>query len=150
MIYDKIENMPLYFDNLKGFEKVYEVTKEYQKNPFESGRIDIDGDNAWCNVNTYNLEAGKEIKYESHKKYADVQVMIDGEEYIGWAPKDECKITEDFKDGSDIAFMTAQNGQNILLRKGYFTVFFPGDAHAPCIKSENSDFANKLVFKIKL
>ena len=63
---------------------------------------------------------------------------------------DECNITEDFKEGCDIAFMDAPNGQFLALKKGYFMVFFPQDAHAPCRKSENSDFAHKLVFKIKL
>ena len=50
MIYDKVENMSLYFTQLKGFEKVEEAYKEFCKAPFENGKIEIDGENAWCNV----------------------------------------------------------------------------------------------------
>ncbi len=150
MIYDKVENMGLYFNSLKGFEKVEQVYKDFCKSPFAEGRIDVDGDNLWCNVASYKVESDTPVKYESHKEYADVQVMFDGAECFGWANFNECNITEDFKEGCDIAFMDADNGQLLELRKGYFAVFFPGDAHAPCRKSDKSDFAHKLVFKVKL
>lgn len=150
MIYDKIENLSVYFDENSKFAKVEPTLKEFLKAPFDSGKIEIDGDNMWCNVSKYDIADGTPIKYESHKEYADVQIMVDGEENIGWANFNECNITEDFKEGSDIAFMDAPNGQLFALRKGYFMVFFPEDAHAPCRKSENADFAHKLVFKVKL
>lgn len=150
MIYDKIENLSVYFDSNSKFARVESVLAEFLKNPFDSGKIEIDGDNMWCNVAKYNVGDGTPIKYEAHKEYADVQIMVDGEENIGWASFNECTITEDFKEGCDIAFMDAPNGQLFALRKGYFMVFFPDDAHAPCRKSENADFAHKLVFKVKL
>ena len=150
MIYDKVENMSLYFDKLHGFEKIEKAYNDFIAAPFEDGRIDIDGDNLWCNVASYTVNPDNPLKYEAHKEYADVQVMVDGEEIFGWANIKECNVTEDFKEGSDIAFMDAPTGQFFELRKGYFAVFFPEDAHAPCRKSENSDTAHKLVFKVKL
>ena len=150
MIYDKVENMGLYFNSIKGFKAVEGVYKDFCANPFPSGRIDIDGDNMWCNVASYTVDADNPLKYEAHKAYADVQVMFDGEEIFGWANTNECNITQDFKDGDDIAFMDAPEGQFFRLKKGYFAVFFPEDAHAPCRKSEFSDTAHKLVFKVKL
>ncbi len=150
MIYDKIENLSIYFKDSEIFGAVEPSLKEFLKSPFDSGKIEIDGDNMWCNVAKYEVKADTPLKYEAHKAYADVQVMVDGEESFGWANINECVITEDFKDGNDIAFMDAPNGQFFALRKGYFAVFFPEDAHAPCRKSDNSDFAHKLVFKVKL
>ena len=150
MIYDKVENMSLYFDRLKGFEKIEKAYNEFINNPIKEGRIDIDGDNLWCNVASYTVNPDNPLKYEAHREYADVQVMVDGEEVFGWANTKECNVTEDFKEGCDIAFMDAPNGQFFELRKGYFAVFFPEDAHAPCRKSENADTAHKLVYKVKL
>ena len=150
MIYDKVENMSIYFDKLPGFEKVESEYKKFIEAPFKEGRIDIDGDNLWCNVASYTVDPANPLKYEAHREYADVQVMVDGEEVFGWANTKECNVTEDFKEGCDIAFMDAPNGQFFQLRKGYFAVFFPEDAHAPCRKSENSETAHKLVFKVKL
>ena len=150
MIYDKVENMSLYFDKLPGFEKIEKAYNEFISNPIKEGRIDIDGDNLFCNVASYTVNPDNPLKYEAHREYADVQVMVDGEEVFGWANTKECVVTEDFKDGCDIAFMDAPNGQFFELRKGYFAVFFPEDAHAPCRKSKNSDTAHKLVYKVKL
>ncbi len=150
MIYDKIENLSVYFGEDSKFAKVEPELKKFLDNPFNEGKIEIDGDNMWCNVAHYTVNPDNPLKYEAHREYADVQIMVDGEENIGWANTKECNITEDFKEGCDIAFMDAPNGQMFALRKGYFMVFFPEDAHAPCRKSENSDFAHKLVFKVKL
>ncbi len=150
MIYDKIENMGRYFNGDDKFAAVEPALKAFLKSPFDSGKIEIDGDNMWCNVAKYDVKADSPLKYEAHRVYADVQIMVDGEELFGWANINECEITEDFKDGNDIAFMQARDGQFFALKKGYFAVFFPEDAHAPCRKSENADFAHKLVFKVKL
>lgn len=150
MIFDKVENMSLYFDKLPGFEKIEEAYKAFCAAPIDSGRIDIDGDNLWCNVASYTVDPTAPLKYEAHKAYADVQLMFEGAEKFGWANINECNITEDFKDGNDIAFMNSENGQFFELKKGYFAVFFPEDAHAPCRKSELSDTAHKLVYKVKI
>lgn len=150
MIFDKVENMGLYFSKLPGFEKIEEAYEDFCKNPIENGRIDIDSDNLWCNVATYTVDPDNPLKYEAHKEYADVQLMHSGAEKFGWANINECDITEDFKDGCDIAFMTSENGQFFELKKGYFAVFFPEDAHAPCRKSSASDTAHKLVYKVKI
>ncbi len=150
MIYDKVENMGLYFDKLPGFEKIEKAFNDFIASPFGDGRIEIDGDNLFCNVASYTVNPDNPLKYEAHKEYADVQVMVDGAENFGWANIKECNITEDFKDGCDIAFMDAPDGQFFALKKGYFAVFFPEDAHAPCRKNETSDTAHKLVFKVKL
>lgn len=150
MIYDKVENMGIYFDKLPQFKSVEAEYKKFCAAPFKEGRIDIDADNLWCNVATYEVNPDNPLKYEAHKEYADVQVMFDGAENIGWANIKDCTVTEDFKEGCDIAFMDAPEGQFFRLDKGYFAVFFPEDAHAPCRKSDKSDFAHKLVFKVKL
>ncbi len=150
MIYDRIENLSLYFGGKDRFCEIEGVLKEFLNAPFDSGRIDVDGDNVWCNVASYTVEAKDEVKYEAHRKYADVQIMVEGEEIIGYSNINDCTITEDFKPDNDIAFMTSDKGVMIPLRKGYFMALYPEDAHAPCLKSENSDFAQKLVFKVKI
>ena len=76
MIYDKVENMSLYFSKLHGFEQVEKAYKDFCLKPFAEGRIDIDGDNLWCNVASYTVNPDNPLKYEAHKAYADVQVMF--------------------------------------------------------------------------
>ena len=40
MIYDKVENMGLYFNKLTGFEKVEEEYNKFCQSPIKEGRID--------------------------------------------------------------------------------------------------------------
>ena len=150
MILDTVENMSLYFDRLPGFERVEKAYKEYAANPFENGKITVEENVLWCNVSTYGTKKDSPLKYESHRKYADVQLMFEGEEMIGWAPFKECSITEDFTPDGDIAFMTHGDNLPVVLKKGYFAVFFPEDAHAPCQQSGDCKKVTKLVFKVKL
>ena len=56
MIYDKIENLSVYFDENSKFAKVEPALKEFLKAPFDSGKIEIDGENMWCNVAKYNVD----------------------------------------------------------------------------------------------
>ncbi len=150
MIFDTVENMHLYLHKIPKFEKITAAYKEYSISPFTEGKLIIDPELLWANVSKYKTKPKDECKYESHREFCDVQIMFDGEESFGWAPVSECTVTEDFKKGGDIAFYDAPTGQIFTLKKGYFAIFFPGDAHAPCIKSPGSDSAHKLVFKVKL
>lgn len=148
MIFDKVENMPFYFDGDEDFKKVLKAYNDFSQAPFESGRIDITPEKSWCNVSKYEAKACDSLKLEAHKKFIDVQLMFDGGEKIGWAPVSECTVTQSYDENGDIAFMTSDDAQFIELKKGYFAVFFPQDAHAPCLADSKNTFSHKLVFKV--
>lgn len=150
MIYDKVENLEFYFCGNEKLKKLVDAYNEFKKSPFDGGRIDIDSDISWCNVAKYETKSAEGAKLEAHRQYLDVQLMFDGGEKIGWAPISECTVTQPFEDGGDIAFMTSERTQFINLEKGYFAVFFPQDAHMPCIADGVNKTAHKLVFKCRL
>ncbi|RKX72847.1 MAG: DUF386 domain-containing protein, partial [Spirochaetes bacterium] len=66
----------------------------------------------------------------AHDKYIDVQVVIKGNESIGYALRSELAAVGDFNEESDIGFFGG-SGDPIYLKEGDFAVFFPGDGHAP-------------------
>lgn len=150
MIYDKVENLEFYFGNNEKLKKLVEAYNEFKKAPFDGGRIDIDSDVSWCNVAKYETKPAEGAKLEAHRQYLDVQLMFEGGEKIGWAPLSECTVTDPFEDGGDTAFMTCDSTQFIELKKGYFAVFFPQDAHMPCISDGVNKTAHKLVFKCRV
>ena len=150
MIFDKTENMPFYFDGNESLKSVLKAYGDFSHAPFDSGRIDITPNKAWCNVSKYEAKNTDEIKLEAHKKFIDVQLMFDGGEKIGWAPVSDCTVTEEYDENGDIAFMTSESTQFIELKKGYFAVFFPQDAHAPCLSDGKNAFSHKLVLKVTI
>ncbi|NLA77545.1 MAG: DUF386 domain-containing protein [Clostridiales bacterium] len=150
MIVDKIENLNLYAQCLPQIKEVAEFMHGYASCPEKNQKYEIDGERLFCSVSTYAPRTVESAKYEAHRRYIDVQIVTEGEENIGWAPVSDCTVTEDFKDGGDIAFYTTGSGSLVKLKAGYFMVMFPDDAHMPCIETGECNEITKLVFKIRI
>jgi len=142
MIFDKVSNLYKYIDVNPSFKDVIEFIKktDLTKLPVEKKVIN---DNVWYNSQEY---MGKENtnKYESHIKYIDIQLMIDGEEYIYYS-KDTPIINE--RNDKDM-YLTESNDKTVLkLTKGTFMIFLPGELHNPGLKS-NDKLIKKVIFKV--
>jgi YhcH/YjgK/YiaL family protein len=74
--------------------------------------------------------------------------MIEGEERIGISNKDECKIIDEYDELEDFANV-AGSFDLITLKKNYFAIFYPQDAHLPCLKiAKEANKVKKIVFKV--
>ena len=49
------------------------------------GKTPIDGENIYINFSEYETKPGEKVVLESHRKYIDIQVMVEGEELMGYA-----------------------------------------------------------------
>ena len=80
MIKDKLLNSSAYY-NLSERIKIglFWLENTDLKN-IADGKYLIDGDNVYASVQTYDTK--DDVKYESHRRYIDIQYMIDGEEKI--------------------------------------------------------------------
>lgn len=71
-------------------------------------------------------------RLEAHRKMIDIQLVLSGEERIGWRPQPECReIVEAYSAERDIEFYLEKPTAWLDLRPGDFAIFFPSDAHAP-------------------
>ncbi|MDC7290511.1 YhcH/YjgK/YiaL family protein [Blautia schinkii] len=150
MIVDKITNLTKYpvirpfADTILAF-----IEKERREN-LKDGRYNLDGDNLFALVQSYETKDLSQGLIESHEIYTDLQYIVKGEEYIYWNPLDELKLVEDRRPDGDIAFYDGTNVKNKnLLTQGMFGYYFPTDGHMPCISVEESIPMKKIVFKIK-
>jgi YhcH/YjgK/YiaL family protein len=83
-------------------------------------------------VETSKPKELSEWKLEIHRKYIDVQYVIDGYDIIGWKSLPNCKeVYKNYDESKDIAFFNDKPDFDILLKRGNFAVFFPQDAHSP-------------------
>lgn len=110
------------------------------------GRYDL-SDDIYINVMTYEPKPIKEISIETHSRYADIQLILSGQEYMGYAPLDTLVPVNDYDPEKDIRFW---KGDVALLpmRKGEWALFMPEEPHAPSL-SMNGGQVKKAVFKIK-
>ena len=116
----------------------------------EDGRYEIDGDRIYATVQRYETKPEKECRPESHRRYADVQFVAEGQEFIGWcAFTPELKIAEPYNEEKDITFYEKLVPEsNFVLSEGCFAVLFPKDIHRPCCAIGEPSPVLKVVVKI--
>jgi len=113
------------------------------------GRYDIDGDNVYALVNTYDTKQRKECFLESHKKYIDVQFVAKGKELIGYLPFNEQKIYREYDSEKDFMLFD-EEPSFIKFTENMFAILFSYDLHMPGIKDEVSGQVKKIVVKVRV
>ena len=79
------------------------------------GRVDIDGEDVYALVQSYETLAG-EPRFEAHRRYIDIQYVVSGAEIIGWAPLAALVVTDGYDRAKDIAFGCVEPDQVTLVR----------------------------------
>ena len=106
-------------------------------------------DNEYVNIQSYDTKDRKKCKYECHRKYIDIQFILEGEEIIEVFPVRGINETPVYDEDKDISFFKFMGtGIKNVLNKGDFLFVFPGQAHMPCVCVEHKAKVKKAVFKI--
>ena len=87
-----------------------------------------------------------EAKLECHRKYIDIQLVLEGTDEMGWKALADCiDPVSDYSTEKDIRFFHDAPATWIATPPGHFCIFFPEDAHAPLVSTGN---IRKAIFKI--
>lgn len=87
-------------------------------------------------------------RLEAHRKYIDIQCVLDGEHAIGWLPLHECKAAvAPYDKDRDIIFFEDPPRFSLTLTRAHFAVLFPEDAHAPVAVN---NMVHKVVVKVPM
>ena len=148
MIFDTLKNV----DNYKGLGRVYDALKFLSETDFskiELGRYELDGDNIFYMVQSYDTDPDKTIS-EAHKKYIDIQYMVEGEEIIGVADISEDKELTEAKEEIDVWFYDCKT-EPLVLSTGKYMVLYPNDLHCPGVATNGTALTcRKVVVKVKV
>ena len=125
----------------------------------ENGSYDVDYNGIKMNVGKYFTKREEEKFWESHKKYLDVQIMIDGSERVAFNNIRNMK-EKSFNSERDLVILEGNKLFDIVIGNGDVLVFFPNDVHKPeldIFNSENEEkcednkkIVTKVVFKIEI
>lgn len=150
MIFDKAENMALYYETEPMLKKCADFIKKIEEEKLPDGTYEIDGKRVFANIQSYRTKPlTDDCRFEAHKKYIDIQYIVSGIEKIRWAKLDTLKeVEEHYSEGQDIAFYTGEAKFDFVLTKGTFLMLYPQDAHMPGLSDEKDVNARKIVFKI--
>jgi len=149
MVIDTIENCSRYESLHPRFKAAFEFLKRSDIGATPVGRIDLDGTSLYALTQAYETKPIQEGKLEAHKKYIDIQFILEGEEFMGYAPLKNQATAKPFDAEKDCGFYDGESWFT-LFRKGMFAIFFPQDAHLPGRHTEKSTHVKKIVLKVSV
>lgn len=138
MIVDHISNWRRY-----GFGPAWEETMRWLENyaPGGSGSLaDLtDGTHpltdGFVSVATLTSRPLSGSLYECHKRFCDVQMVVEGQEWLFNAATTGLSLDGPFDDQRDVGFFQPAPAEvsRVTLSPGTFALLFPWDAHLPAI-----------------
>jgi len=149
MIKDRLENSNLYHNLSENLSKGFSWLQKNDLKNLKDGKYDIDGNKIYASIQTY--ETKEDAKYEAHRKYIDIQYIIQGEEKIGVTNLANCVTSIEYDSERDLEFFDITTEEEYSsLSEGEFLVLYPHDAHKPSISKYNKTTVKKVVVKVAL
>lgn len=148
MIFDSLKHISEYQHLSPALFRGLELLLQTDFSSLADGRHEIDGDRLFFSLQSYDSKASNDTP-EAHRNYIDIQFLIQGQEKIGVAPLEEMTEEVEANPDGDIWFYHGKMDY-ITLTNDRFAVFFPGDAHAPCIAVQDPVPCRKCVVKVRV
>ncbi len=146
VIYDTLKHAGQYRGLSKNLARALDYLTGTELETVEAERVEIDGERVFALFQRYETKPEND-RPEAHRKYIDIQYLIEGEELIGVAPLAAMEREAEAAPERDIWFYEGETAK-LPLGGGRFAVFFPQDAHAPCIAAGECRPVRKLVLKV--
>lgn len=149
MIYDTLAHIRQYEGILPGVLQGLRFLAETDFSKLPDERFELDGDRVFGFLQSYETREGNDTP-EAHRKYIDIQYLIEGEELVGVGPLED--MTEEVEGHPDRDIWLYHGPtENLTIGKGRFLVLWPGDAHAPCIAVDGKPVhCRKCVVKVRV
>ena len=146
MILDTLSNIDRYASLHPLFPRAIAFIRSTDLNSLAAGIHPIIEDQLFVIVEEAQGRSRTEAKLECHRKYIDIQLVLEGTDEMGWKPLADCtKPVSDYSTEKDIRFFYDTADSWISTPANAFCIFFPDDAHAPLVSTGK---IRKLVFKI--
>ena len=147
MVLDMLHNFGKYVALNPYFPLVEAFMREHLLEELAPGTYNIKGEDVVLKIEQAMGKNPAEAILESHRQMIDIQIPLQQEETFGVAALTSLPAA-DYSAEKDISFYPNSPVQNyVTCPRGSFVIFFPQDAHAPCI-SPNASF-KKAIFKLR-
>lgn len=124
-----------------------ETSLNYLKS-LADGRYQLEGEKWFYNIGDSITSPIHDRHTEFHKKYLDIQLILDGEEIIRYGLND-CSSDSYFEKKPDLFILEQPLLTNsIHLKEGDFATFYPGEPHQALCMVDTPKKVRKAVFKV--
>jgi biofilm protein TabA len=136
---------------IQGLEPAFEYLARTDLAALPLGRTDIEGDDVYVTVSEAETRPPEKVRFEAHRRYIDIQLVVRGQEAMGLAPVMALVTTEPYDAAKDIEFFAVpQESTTLALHAGDFAVFVPGDGHRPGLHLDGPHVSRKAVVKVSV
>jgi YhcH/YjgK/YiaL family protein len=149
MIFDTFDKLAAYGGAIPHISAVLSYLEKTDLSALDLGRYPIQGDDAYLMIQEYDTKPEAEKRFEAHRVYVDIQIVLRGEECMGYAPLGTLPETQAYDGAKDAAFFCGEALLTLRVPAGFFCVFFPQDAHKPGFFAERSEAVRKAVIKVR-
>ncbi len=146
MIFDTLDQADRYLASHPLFARAFAFLRDTDLKALEPGIHAVQGEQIFAIVEVCSGRTRAEAKLECHRRYIDIQLVLEGVDEMGWKPLAECvDPATDYDAARDIRFFKDAPASWIATPPGSFCLFFPDDAHAPLVSDA---LIRKVVVKI--
>jgi len=130
------------------FPRAFEYIRDTDLLSLAPGRYPIVDKQLFVIVENVAGRTREAAKLECHRRYIDIQLVLEGLDEMGWKALADCvDPVSDYSAEKDIRFFHDAPTSWIATPPGAFCIFFPEDAHAPLVSAGQ---IRKVIFKIAL
>ncbi len=148
MIYANLSELPNYYGISEHLDTAIRFLETCDLSRLAYGRNDVDGENVYINRFDYETIPESEAFFEAHEQYADIHLLLSGEEKIGIA---EPQVLTEFERDAAADYIgyrgQAESCNHMTPNK--FLIAFPLEAHLVKVQFADSVKVEKAVVKVK-
>lgn len=153
MIYDGLSAIGLYRGLSRGLDVLIDWLAEHDPADLPVGTTQIDGARVYANVMNASTRRYEDARFETHRKYMDVQIDLEGAECFKTTPGTVVPAGEFDVEGDKGYCHAAPDNTDLLdgtLERGHFAVFMIGEPHMPnlVVPGEEVGPLKKICFKV--
>ncbi len=134
----------------KGLQFLQETDLEKIFKEIEKGKsniVEIEGKDLFAVFSTYETSSKTPPTFEGHRKFIDIQYIIEGEELI-LVTNDEITNVGSYDETNDYQLCESEIYSSFMMTPGYVSVLYPKDWHAPGRQSRQVKTIKKIVVKV--
>ena len=146
------------FDTINNIKKYPQISEEIAdfilglSSTIQLGRIVLSEDGlTYANVDEYITKEHSACKLEAHRKYVDIQLLLEGIEELDYIGLQGLEIQQEYDVTRDVMFFqpTEKVLNKVVLDAGKFVLLYPHEAHQPQMAYKNTPSkVKKVVVKI--
>lgn len=149
MIFDELNNMRHYKGIHPNLDQALDFLVQHDVATDDLGRYEIDGNKVFYVIQENTLVQDESQKFEFHKRYLDLHILLKGRELIRYALAVDTVI-QPYEKEIDFASARAKEEVDIYLTPQNFVAFLPNELHQPNGYANQGSKVRKCVVKIQL